>query len=71
MTAPERVWITGQGWRTVHLQRGNGHPVDLPRGRWTECGRLVRVPLPRLWDDERECGQCLRRAHAVDLGGGL
>jgi len=62
-------WITAEGWSTVHIQRGESHPVDSPHSRWTLCGRLVRTPLPALFDDEDRCGQCLRRR--VDLAPGV
>jgi len=60
-------WITGEGWSTFHIQRGEDHPVDAPTSRWTACGRLVRVVLPRLFKDETECGQCLRRVAALGV----
>jgi hypothetical protein len=54
-------WITAVGWNTVHIQRGESHPVDSPHMRWALCGRLVRSVLPAMWEDEHRCGQCLRR----------
>jgi len=62
--ADSEAWLITAGWTTAHLKRGEGHPVDAPEARWTECGRLLRAPVEALPHDKR-CGQCRRRRAAA------